>query len=48
VLFEHQHLDPGPGQQQPEHGPGRPAAGDAAGDLARPDLPRCGRSSPAS
>jgi len=41
VLLEHQHLDPGPGQQQPEHGPGRPAPGDAAADLARPDLPGC-------
>jgi hypothetical protein len=35
VLLEHQHLDPGPGQQQPEHRSGRPAAGDAAGDLGR-------------
>jgi len=36
VLLKHHHLDAGPGQQQPEHGPGRPAARDAAARLAGP------------
>jgi hypothetical protein len=54
VLLEDQDLDAGPGQQEAEHHPGRPAAHDAAahqGDLARghgvsPDRPRVGPSTP--
>jgi hypothetical protein len=40
MLLQHQDLDPGPGQQQPQHGPGRATAGDAAGDLGPQDLGR--------
>jgi hypothetical protein len=35
VLLQHQHLHPSPGQQQPQHGPGRPAPGDHTGDPGR-------------
>src|SRR5207245_9292271 len=35
VLLEHEDLDAGPGEEEPEHNPGRPSTGDAAGRRER-------------
>ena len=49
VLLEHENLDAGPGEEEPEHHPGRPSTGDAAGrrerghGSGRRRPPRCSR-----